>query len=87
MLRIEDAINYYNKNKKEKDEKLTQQKLGEMILPELDSKTAKFYISRWKGGLSFGKLKPEHIISICGICGIDPNFLYGFKVKKGGKNG
>lgn len=78
-IQIKGAIDHFNSNLKEGDDKLNQKKLATMIMPELDIKTAKFYISRWSNGQSYGKLMPCHVISICEITGVKPDFLYGYE--------
>ena len=78
IIKIKDAIDYFNKNKKDGEYKLTQTTLGIIVLPALNPKTSTFYVSRWCNGKEYGKLKPEMIVAICEKCGVDPNFLFGF---------
>lgn len=78
-LQIKRAIDFHNDNN---DESLNQTKLGEKVLPEFPKKTAAWYISRWSKDKELSMLKPVHIIRICEVTGVDPNFLlnwYKFK--------
>jgi len=81
-LRIKEAINYFNENRKVKEVKLTQKTLGIIVLSEAGVQQSIFYMSRWCNGKEYGKLKPEHIIRICEKTGVSPNFLYGYEEKK-----
>lgn len=75
-IKIKSAIIHYNENVREKDmPKMTQKSLGGLIL----SNNGSFYISNWCNGKHLGKLKPEHIHSICEACSVDANFLYGIE--------
>lgn len=78
VLKIKNAINDFNDKQQADDDRLTQGKLGAMIMPELPASTSKYYISMWCHDKALGKLKPEHIVLICEITGVDPNFLYGY---------
>jgi len=78
ILKIKNAINHFNDNRKESEAKLTQTTLGIIVLPALNPKTSTFYVSRWCNGQEYGKMKPEMIVAICDKCNVDPNFLFGF---------
>lgn len=81
-IRIKEAIDYFNDNRKATDKKLNSKRLGIFVLPEFNQTSAGWYISRWSHGFEYGKLKPDHIILICEKCGVDVNFLFGYTKNK-----
>ena len=79
MIRIKGAIAHYNENVKgENKMKMTGAVLGALIM----EKNGAFYVSNWSNGKHLGKLKPEHIVSICEETQVDANFLFGIKPMK-----
>jgi hypothetical protein len=81
ILKIKAAILQFNQNRSEDEEKLTQSKLGQFVLPEMNPKTAGWYISMWCEGLETGKMTPTEIDLICEKTGVDANFLFGHDPK------
>ena len=75
-LRIKEAIMFFNNNKSEEEEKLNQSKIGVMLLPEMDEKSAGWYVSQWTNDKQLGKLNHHIIKRICEITGVDLNFLF-----------
>lgn len=78
-IRIKGAIEYFNLTKDDDEPRLTQDSLAEIVLPDLQPKTASQYLSGWNHGNKLGPLKPEHIHDICEVTGVDANFLFGTK--------
>lgn len=76
IVKIEEAIEEYNKNREKGDPKLTQRALGEYVFPDMDEATAEQYISKWKNDKAMTKLGAAEIIKICLKTGVSPNFLF-----------
>jgi hypothetical protein len=80
MLRIKEAIAFFNREHKP-GKKMTQESLGLVVFAETP-KSAGYYMSRWSNGLSYGKMRPEHVERICQECRVDANFLFGITPMK-----
>ena len=78
-LKIKNAINYFNDNRKEGESKMNQTTLGSILLPDMNSKTAGWYVSRWSDGEELGKLTPCLILKISFETGFDLDSLFGLK--------
>lgn len=83
-LKIKEAIALHNaRQEKEKTNdsvhkrKLTTHLLGEVIYPDSGYESVSVSMGKLMRG-DMKKLNPEWIISICGVCDVDPNFLYGY---------
>lgn len=91
MLKIKEAIAQKNKairaeNKKEGRPphlgEITNRTIGDALWPDSVQTTRDVNVSN----LTTGKtktLRPEWIVRICEITGVNPNFLFGWKQKKG----
>ncbi len=76
MIRIKEAIKHFNENVKDEGmPKMNGKVLGALTMES----NGAFYISNWGNGKHLGKLKPEHIVKMCELTGVDANFLYGIK--------
>jgi hypothetical protein len=74
MIRIKEAIDFYNENiKDEGAPRMWGKGLGDLIM----EKNGEFYVSNWRNGKHFGKLTPDLIRKICSETGVDANFLLG----------
>lgn len=86
ILKIKEAIDYYNENRERGEPRLTQKFLGEIVLQDQTQAQAEFYISKWCKGEQLSKLKPNHVVLICLKTGVDPNTLFDWEsVKKNEK--
>ena len=77
-VKIKSAIEHFNDNREDNEPKLTQNMLGEFVMPDMPLNQSKWYISRWANGEQFGKLLPGHIKLICVRTGFSPNKLLGW---------
>ena len=81
-LKIKEAIKFFNQNRKVNEPKMTQESLGKKVLPEMDGKTAGWYVSRWSKGFEEGKLRIKEILIIKEETGVSLDFLFGIEDKK-----
>ena len=75
-MRIKEGVKYYNQNKKEGSEKMTQKRLGTIIMPKVDESTVINYMSQWAHGKALKYLKSYHVSRICKTLKVDANFLF-----------
>lgn len=81
-LKIKEAIKHFNQNRQVCEPKMTQESLGQKVLPEADAKTAGWYVSRWSKGFEEGKLRIKEILIIKEETGVSLDFLFGIEDKK-----
>ena len=86
MLRIKQAIDFFNFNRPEGSERMTQESLAEKVLPDKNSKTAGIYMSAWCTGKRLGAFKPKHVVAICEATGVDANYLFNVEPMNNIKN-
>ena len=72
MIKIKEAIEKYNNDRRVRDPKMTMKRLGQII--GIDP----WYISRWSKGHNLGKLTPDILSAICVVLKTDPNYIYGY---------
>lgn len=81
-LRIKQSIAFYNDNRKAVDPKMNLTSLGKLVLPDMNPRTAGWYIGRWCDGKETGKMSPMHIYRIWQETGVSLYFLFGIDEEK-----
>jgi len=82
-LRINEAIESYNKRNAELGGKLTKTALAGLLMPEVRIETARQNLSNWISG----RKRPsyEHLLQIVEICKVDLDFIFGYGKKYNNK--
>lgn len=75
-VKIKEAIDHYNENRKVKEPRMTMKRLGEQIGVD------PWYISRWNTGNNLGQFSPEILKAICELLSTDANQIYGIHTDK-----
>ena len=73
-VKIKEAIDHYNNNRRVSEAKMTMKSLAEKIGADY------WYMSRWNRGHNFGQMTPDILSAIAKETGTDPNFLYGHSI-------
>jgi hypothetical protein len=81
QIRVAEAINFYNRNKKPKTPKMTYPILGSHVFKgeDLKEETMKNYLSQWNEGERTERLRVWHICAISQTTGFPINELITFK--------
>ena len=81
-MNIKKAIEFYNGKRQIDEPKMTQKKLGKIIMPKENEATIINYMSRWGHG-HYKYLKYSHITKLCKVLKVDADFIMkGIDIKK-----